>query len=1297
MALFVEEQNSVFAKAIGMGSQPGEMGAAAEAESRPAFVWFEGKDAKGAEHRLSFGDAHRNAWAIAASVRSAAMLLGQAPAYSGGSFTVGLVTSRSCALPLAQLACFKAGATFVQCDPQWPADRTAGILQEAQVCAIVVSDDPSAACPPMGAEWAGVVVVVNGEGGIVRVEGRGLAPAALAAQTEEVARAPPQWSPPQVMYVMYTSGSTGKPKGCVVPTAGVWHRFGWGNRVLGFGPADVFVHKTPATFDCSVAELWVPLLLGCTSALVPDGAHLDFGAMATVLARGQVTVAHFVPSVLAMFLDFVAPGDLPALRQISCTGEALLYAHREKLTKAMGKKLPLFNLYGPTEASIEVTYFNATHGAMEEGESGFPIGYPGDAGVHMYVVDPADPAVRLPDGQVGEICVGGVQVAHGYLARPDLSAKSFLPNPHHPGLLYRTGDLGNFDAPAAALAYEGQTTATAAVAGAAAQLERGPRLQYKGRVDRQVKVGGVRLELGEVEAVALQQLPQLLNVAVELDAQGSLVGVFCCRPGEKVAVAEVKAALAAHLPAAYLPGEWLLRDALPLGSAGKVDHKQVAKLIADHQTANMWGSIYDEMYFADGLQVGDGVIDPTMDWAAYTDSFTGKMHERETIAEWVEETVLEILEAKPARVIEMGCGKGMILFQVARAPHVVEFAGADLASQALLHVERTWQSHFDAADLGPAGHGKLSTHVRDASNFAGFAPGAYDAVVCNGVTMYFPSASYLVEVLTNGLARVQPAGGIMHLGDVIWQQSHPLFVVRSARRMGGASFADLQAPGAAARLLAAAKDRVFDHALFYELHGRGLLPGVVAVEVQLKRGAIMSEFTRYRYNVLFHCGDAAATGPPLPLVDALAQENAAPFHDLDAAVRAVAAAFASARNGAVVCARDLLNARLSADEELASGVADTDAPAVQVGVGWGGGIDPAALRHALAAALPGAFVLLTWPRSGQRANMDVYVMPHALKLRGLQTCMADAHATSAKAAAAKPFNVESYTNVIETAKPGGDDHDDTVNAGELKKQWAAGGPAARRAVLFGLVGSKLGLHALDPNDDFTSCGGNSFLAMRIVGQLRQLFGFAVPVFTLMTESFGAFADAALAAADPPPRSRRRWWCAGTRAGRRLRPSSARPRRATCFSPWPAAPRASSRPRTWRSARRSRTPCFTSCSPRAAKRARASLTPPRSTRTAPPWWPRSSCTKPRSATGLRCLWATRGAPSRRSWSRTRCSPPRGFAPTFSWPAATSRPSAPRSKTAWAATTRGPCTPSPTASSGTSSPRRARRRAPPRPTW
>ena len=105
----------------------------------------------------------------------------------------------------------------------------------------------------------------------------------------------------------------------------------------------------------------------------------------------------------------------------------------------------------------------------------------------------------------------------------------------------------------------------------------------------------------------------------------------------------------------------------------------------------MWGAIYDELYFANEFQVSDGVDDPTMDWAAYTDSFTNEMHERPTIQEWVEETVNEVLAKQPKRVVEMGCGKGMILFKVASAPCVEEYVGCDLSRLAVKHVERVFK------------------------------------------------------------------------------------------------------------------------------------------------------------------------------------------------------------------------------------------------------------------------------------------------------------------------------------------------------------------------------------------------------------------------------------------------------------------------------------------------------------------------------------------------------------------------------------------------------------------------------
>ena len=153
-----------------------------------------------------------------------------------------------------------------------------------------------------------------------------------------------------------------------------------------------------------------------------------------------------------------------------------------------------------------------------------------------------------------------------------------------------------------------------------------------------------------------------------------------------------------------------------------------------------------------------------MDWAAYTDSFTNVMHERPTIQEWVDETVREILVKRPKKVVEMGCGKGMILFKVAGASCVEEYVGCDLSRLAVKHVERVFKSHV-APTLSH--ECRLSTHVRDASNFAGLADQGFDAVVCNGVSMYFPSVGYLVDVLRAGLPKLKRAGSVYHFGDVI--------------------------------------------------------------------------------------------------------------------------------------------------------------------------------------------------------------------------------------------------------------------------------------------------------------------------------------------------------------------------------------------------------------------------------------------------------------------------------------------------------------------------------------------------
>jgi len=200
-----------------------------------------------------------------------------------------------------------------------------------------------------------------------------------------------------------------------------------------------------------------------------------------------------------------------------------------------------------------------------------------------------------------------------------------------------------------------------------------------------------------------------------------------------------------------VPTEWHIRDDIPVTPAGKVDHKRLSLWIEDQQKAQTWGSIYDEMYFADSFQVRDGEGDPTMDWAAYYDSFTGEMHKRTTIEEWVSETVVEVGLHKPSSVLEMGCGKGMILFKMAALPSVKSLVCCDLSGMAIKHVEKLWAwMHETGHVIGSARQPQkddplpinaacsMKTIVREASNFAGVANASMDAIVCNGVAMHFP-------------------------------------------------------------------------------------------------------------------------------------------------------------------------------------------------------------------------------------------------------------------------------------------------------------------------------------------------------------------------------------------------------------------------------------------------------------------------------------------------------------------------------------------------------------------------------
>lgn len=467
-------------------------GFAAQAERTPDAIAVSAGDA-----RLTYAELHARAEALAGALAARG---------AGPGEVVGIRMDRSVDLFVALLGTLRAGAAYLPLEPDQPAGRSALMVEDARpVCVL--------------------------EAGDVR--------AGVAQGARPPARRP---GPDDLAYVLYTSGSTGRPKGVEVTHRAIVNRLAWIGPLQGFGARDRVLLKTPLGFDVSVWELFWALQVGARIEVAPPGAHRDPAALAAVIRRGRVTVAHFVPSMLKAFLAEPASAECTGLRHIVCSGEAL----GADVAQAALRRFPgvtLDNLYGPTEAAVDVTMWRVT----PEDTRSVPIGRP-VWNTDAVVLDPAGhPAAP---GAIGELHLGGVQLARGYRGRPDLTAERFIRDPHGPAgvRLYRTGDLVRRRADGA--------------------------LEYHGRADQQVKVNGVRIEPGEVEA-ALTRHPAVAaaGVVVRRDPPGEprLVAYAVPAGGASPDPAELRRHVAGLLPPAMVPAAVVLLNALPTGPTGKLD------------------------------------------------------------------------------------------------------------------------------------------------------------------------------------------------------------------------------------------------------------------------------------------------------------------------------------------------------------------------------------------------------------------------------------------------------------------------------------------------------------------------------------------------------------------------------------------------------------------------------------------------------------------------------------------------------------------------------------------------------
>ncbi|MDD1013905.1 non-ribosomal peptide synthetase [Pseudomonas rubra] len=441
----------------------------------------------------------------------------------GPDTRVAVCVERGVAMMVALLGVLKAGGAYVPLDPGYPAERLQFLLADSAPQVLLVHGATRGLFEPSR------VTLLDLDQDAWQVG---------ADQNPQV----PGLGPAQLAYVMYTSGSTGTPKGVMIEHRGLCNLMHWGSQICPPRPGDALLQRAPFTFDGSVWELFWPLTAGLRLVLARPDGHRDPAYLVQLIQARQVTLIKFVPALLHQFLEEPGVEYCTSLTDIFCGGGeltlALLASVRQRLPKVR-----LHNVYGPTEATVDSTAWTLRADEplpLQVPPIGRPI-----ANTQLYVLDAHDRPVPL--GAVGQLHIGGVGVARGYLGLPDLQAQRFIASPFVDGdRLYRTGDLVRYR-------QDGQ-------------------LDFLGRNDFQVKLRGLRVELGEIEALLVAH--PAISQCVVLMREERLVAYFTCCEGARTPALEVlRNHLLARMPEYMVPSAYVALAQLPLSSNGKVDRQ----------------------------------------------------------------------------------------------------------------------------------------------------------------------------------------------------------------------------------------------------------------------------------------------------------------------------------------------------------------------------------------------------------------------------------------------------------------------------------------------------------------------------------------------------------------------------------------------------------------------------------------------------------------------------------------------------------------------------------------------------
>ncbi|VEP15783.1 conserved hypothetical protein [Hyella patelloides LEGE 07179] len=586
-------------------------------------------------------------------------------------------------------------------------------------------------------------------------------------------------------YVIYTSGSTGNPKGVLVAHKNLLNLVFWHQRTFKVNSADRATQLAKTAFDASVWEIFPYLAAGASIHLVKPELLNSPLQLQNWLVSKEISIA-FLPTPLAEELLHLEWSPNSALRIMLVGGDRLYQYPSASLP------FKVINNYGPTENTVVTTSGLVTDSEQSRGFP--PIGKAID-NTKVYILD--SHLQPVPIGVSGELHIAGDSLVRGYLNRPDLTAEKFIPVGAHRDapLLYQTGDLARY-------------------------LPDG-NVEFLGRIDNQVQLRGFRIELGEIESALLQH-PAVQKAVVTIEENNQNLIAYVVPQTNRGRGASRRAMRSESF-----------REASPLGRCAPTEINQTEHL-------SYWQTFYEQTYSQSPTHQ-----DLTFNIIGWNSSYTGQPIPEEEMRAWVENTVERILELQPKRVLEIGCGTGLLLSRI--APHCSQYWGTDYSASAIKYLQQLKKS--------VQGLERVTLLQKMADDFEGIETEAFDTVILNSVVQYFPSVDYLLKVLASSLKVVSQ--GSIFIGDV---RSLPLLEAHYASIELEQSSDSLSVERLRQRVqkrIEREKELVIDPAFFIALQQH--FSQITHVEIQPKRGRARNELTKFRYDAILHVGIAPLT------------------------------------------------------------------------------------------------------------------------------------------------------------------------------------------------------------------------------------------------------------------------------------------------------------------------------------------------------------------------------------------------------------------------------------------------------